>query len=177
MSLINGPRKARPAAGFTLIELLVVVAIIGIIAAILIPNFLNTLQKAKQKRTIADMKLVGTAWMSWLTDQMSAAAAGSTQTAFDWSSFNEQSHEELTSDLVPRYMADLPPMDGWRFTYEFGRLDDLQAPIPIAIRARGNDNEFDGDSYEFGPFVATDYARDIVWAGGFFVAWPSGLSD
>ena len=69
-------RLRRRQQGFTLIELLIVVAIIGIIAALLIPNFLDALQKSKQKRTEADMRNLGTAMFSWLTDQAGAAAAG-----------------------------------------------------------------------------------------------------
>ncbi|MFH1744046.1 MAG: prepilin-type N-terminal cleavage/methylation domain-containing protein [bacterium] len=61
--------KAKvPHCGFTLIELLIVVAIIGILAAIAVPNFLNARTRAKVARVMADHQAIGAALEMYMLD-------------------------------------------------------------------------------------------------------------
>jgi prepilin-type N-terminal cleavage/methylation domain-containing protein len=54
--------------GFTLIELLIVVAIIAILAAIAVPNFLEAQTRSKVSRVLSDMRTIGVGIESYATD-------------------------------------------------------------------------------------------------------------
>ncbi len=72
--------RMRPSAktendgGFTLIELLVVMIIIGILAAIAIPVFLNQRQKAQDSATKADVSSIGKEVATYFVDNMTVPA-------------------------------------------------------------------------------------------------------
>ena len=60
--------RARNRKGFTLIELMIVIAIIIILAAIAIPNYLKMTQRAKKARVASDFETLATALESYKTD-------------------------------------------------------------------------------------------------------------
>src|SRR6187401_2406385 len=87
--------------GFTLIELLIVVAIIGIIAAIAIPNLLNAIQRGKQKRTMSDLRSIGTAVESYQVDNGYIVRNTATLAA-------------AADSLAPTFIKKAPTLDAWR---------------------------------------------------------------
>jgi prepilin-type N-terminal cleavage/methylation domain-containing protein len=69
--------KARPAA-FTLVEIMIVVAIIGLLAAIAIPNFMRARAKSQQNACINNLRQIDSAINEWAmeTGQVTGANIG-----------------------------------------------------------------------------------------------------
>lgn len=159
--------------GFSVIELLIAVGIIGILAAIAINNYYNALHRAKQKRTMADIRSVALAWEARAIDvkQYNASGVGFSMPGAPIT------YAELKSILAPTYMGNIPSSDGWGNPLEF-RLDQpVGSATPAAqyaIRSGGRDGVYQ-PSYVSGP--TTDFDCDIVYAEGSFIVWPEGTQQ
>ena len=114
----------RKDKGFTLIELLIVVAIIGIIAAIAIPNLLNAIDRGKQKRTMADMRTIGTAIESYAVDNN-----------FYPQGLVDATAATISTHVTPIYIRTVPTTDGWSNVWDID-TDTLGSEYTITSVAK-----------------------------------------
>ncbi len=160
MKVTYGLRKSN---GFTLIELLIVIAIIGILAAIAIPNLLNALQRGKQKRTMADMRNVAIAIESYNIDNSRYPAAGCPS----FPTANQALSSASFTLLKPTYIAAPPFLDGWSKPYHYGRDAAAQS---YTIESFGRN----GNSEAIACGTTTNFNADIVYSNGTFLQYPDG---
>ena len=171
--------KKRNNKGFTLIELLIVVAIIGIIVAIAIPNLLNAIQRAKQKRTMADMRSAGTAAEAYAVDFNHYPAAAAT--AMVWpsglstptTSFGDPGvAAHFNVQVAPTYIRVLPLVDGWSSWYLYKSAGTNAQHY--AILSAGKNGAVAGIAANF---ETTNFNDDIVFCDGQFLQYPAGAQN
>ena len=144
----------RNQKGFTLIELLIVVAIIGIIAAIAIPNLLNAIDRGKQKRTMADIRSMGTAVESYAVDNNFYPKV--------------TTYAAVTPFIQPIYIKTAPTSDGWSKVWEY--QGDTTNGVDYTLISRGKD----GIASAITGGQTPDFNCDILFANGQFFQWPQG---
>jgi len=150
--LAQSTENAAVVVAVVIAAALLLVSVVGIVAAIAIPNLVNAVNRGRQKRTVVDMGRLGTAVESYAIDHdRYPAKAGSL--------------EDLGRFLVPTYLDSLPAGDGWEhpLEVEFGettyRIVSLGRDGQVGPRPGG---------------TTTDYDDDIVFEDGQFVQWPEG---
>ncbi len=154
--------RSHSQAGFTLIELLIVVAIIGVIAAIAIPNLLSAVQRGKQRNTMGNMRTIATALDAYVVDNDNYPNYSGTASL-------------LISSLESTYLKNVPTTDGWGNNLIYAKLDPATDGSEYILWSLGQGGIDDGNNGDDGP--TTSFEADIVIFDGAFTQWPEGAQQ
>jgi type II secretory pathway pseudopilin PulG len=170
----NGAQRLAPQASGSSSSVVIIVVVVvlglvvvgGIFAAIAIPNMLTAAQRAKQKRTMADLRTISTALESYATEKNAYPKV--------------QSFDDLGPLLVPTYIKLIPARDGWGgpFRYACSKEEDGRC-VGYILASGGKDRTFEhadlGAYVSSPPGPTTNFDCDIVYADGKFVEYPEGV--
>jgi general secretion pathway protein G len=146
------------------VGLFVIVAVIGILAAIAIPNMVTAKERAKQKRTMADVRSVATAVEAYATDHNHYP--------------NATDMESLRPLLTPTYMRELPARDAWLHEFRYAAWSRANELDSYAVGSAGKDGVWQYDKVEEYTQGSThSFDCDIVFSNGNFVQYPEGVQS